>query len=500
MPRRIFRGFFAGFLLAAAGCGRWADRLSCAEAGCEWTALEWERLASLADRPNAHAAGMGPVPTDPTNRFADDPQVARLGQSFYFDPGFSGPSRQVDSLRRPALTGRSPVDQPANVSCASCHDLLRGGTDVSSIPGHVSVGAGLTDVNALPTLNAARRRSLFWNGRMQSAWGLNALVGESETTMNGSRLQTAHRLRAEYGQVVQDLFVPLVLPGDWREQVRLLPPRGKPGKPNADRPCDPTDSSEPEGDAYDCMEGADQDLIDRLFVLWAKALAAYGRLLESRDSALDRFIAEGSGSGQLPGSAQRGARLFVGKAGCIDCHSGPLLTDEGFHNLGVPQIGPGVPTVADCVPLSSCDCLSGKSCLPWGRLWGVAWQTDEATARLRELIAEHSDGPSADPAPPPIADERLKGAWRTPSLRDVALTAPYMHDGAYGTLEEVLWHYNSGGRAVTAPTVGVPSVKLKPLGLSPDEVSDLLAFLKTLTGAPLPQELGGPAGAPGSGS
>jgi cytochrome c peroxidase len=82
-------------------------------------------------------------------------------------------------------------------------------------------------------------------------------------------------------------------------------------------------------------------------------------------------------------------------------------------------------------------------------------------------------------------NDALVGKWRTPSLRDVALTAPYMHDGSLATLEDVVWHYNTGGAAESGERVGVPAAELKPLDLTDDEVADLVAFLGTLTGAPL---------------
>ncbi len=88
----------------------------------------------------------------------------------------------------------------------------------------------------------------------------------------------------------------------------------------------------------------------------------------------------------------------------------------------------------------------------------------------------------------PPTDTSLKGAWRTPSLRDVALTPPYMHDGYYRTLEEVVWHYNVGGASsATSQFDKSPAraVQLKALGLREDEQADLVEFLKTLTGAPL---------------
>jgi cytochrome c peroxidase len=111
-------------------------------------------------------------------------------------------------------------------------------------------------------------------------------------------------------------------------------------------------------------------------------------------------------------------------------------------------------------------------------------------------------------------DQSLKGAWRTPSLRDVAITAPYMHDGYYRTLEDVVWHYNNGGTAsgtddfrdsggsttgelagsmipaCAAPDPGQQTprgraAQVKPLGLTAEEMSDLVEFLKTLNGKPL---------------
>jgi cytochrome c peroxidase len=81
----------------------------------------------------------------------------------------------------------------------------------------------------------------------------------------------------------------------------------------------------------------------------------------------------------------------------------------------------------------------------------------------------------------------LLGQWRTPSLRDVALTAPYMHTGAYETLEDVVAHYNNGGAAGRGNFVGTRDPRIAPLKLSTAEVSDLVAFLRTLNGARLPE-------------
>jgi cytochrome c peroxidase len=463
-------------------CGRAADDLFCNGPGCEWSDGEWAQLAALAKLP--------PLPPDLTNRWADDAAAAALGHRLFYDTSFSGLSRQADSLRRTTTAVRAPLCQPIKVSCASCHELGRGGVDVSSIPGNVSVGAGMTDVNALPVVNAAYHKNVFWNGRLDSLWGLNLVVAESDTTMNGNRLQTAHLLATRYAEEVQAVFG-AALPPDWVSRVAGLPAVGKPGGKLA---CQAGQPIAPVSDGYDNLSADDKDLAGALLVLWAKAIASYERLLISRDSAFDRFVAEGPTSAAISTGAQRGARLFVGKASCVDCHSGPLFTDDDFHDVGVPQTGPGVPTLADCAAGAvPCDCVAGKNCLPWGAYNGLVWQRDTGPSWWALLDGGNDDAAHVAHAPPrePF-DPAIRGAWRTPSLRDVALTAPYMHDGVYRTLEEVLWHYNSGGRGVAATAVGTASVKLKPLSLTDTELADLAAFLRTLTGAPLPDALAAP--------
>jgi cytochrome c peroxidase len=89
-----------------------------------------------------------------------------------------------------------------------------------------------------------------------------------------------------------------------------------------------------------------------------------------------------------------------------------------------------------------------------------------------------------------------KGAWRTPGLRDVALTGPYMHDGLFDTLADVVWHYDQGGTSPLDPygggcdpASGASCTEIRPLGLSAQDRSDLVAFLGTLTGLPRPKRL-----------
>ena len=473
-------------VLALSGCGKFADDLFCTSEGCAWTEGEWERVASLANP--------GPPPPDRSNKYVGNPTAELLGQAFFFDPAFSGLPTQVDAINRPSPPARTPACQPLGISCATCHDLGRAGVDTTSIPGHVSVGAGWTDVNALAVVNSAYRPVVFWNGRADSLWALNVVVAESATTLNGSRLRTAHQIADRYAEpynrVFADDFGPLDIGA-----INALPPSGN-GKSTAFSGLG--GDGEPFLRAGWKYEQSDQKtMVNRILVNWAKAIAAYEYKLTSRESDFDLYVQQGPDSSAIPAAAKRGARLFAGKAGCIDCHSGTQLTDEKFHNVGVPQSGLTVPLLEDC-PASkdprnaACDCVSDAAlkCAPWGAYDGLRRlrDTDSTSPTFNRWLRTSgwSDDPTDDSRAAYVKNapaDRLKGAWRTPSLRNVALTAPYMHDGRYATLEDVVWHYNTGARNAGGEQVSPENIaaQIKPLMLTDGEAGDLVAFLKTLT-------------------
>ncbi len=483
-------------LLALTACGKLADDWFCEAEGCAWSEGEWARVAALANP--------GAPPPDASNVFVGDRNTqSRMGQAFFFDTAFSGTATEVDAIKRPSPPVRVPKGQPLGISCATCHDLARAGVDTTSVPGHVSVGAGWTDVNALPVVNSAYRPVMFWNGRADSLWALNVIVAESPTTMNGNRLRTAHQLVDRYLKSGSWTLEPVLLaefqqllgrPFDCTDlvaaiaDVETMPPDGKPG---AQAGCQQGDPSEPFGDAFDCLTPDQQKLVTTLLVIWAKAIAAYEQRLTSVDSHFDEFVSAGPSSDAISAAAKRGARLFVGKGSCVDCHSGPQLTDELFHNIGVPQTGTAVPTTADCpAGNAACDCSTdpgSRPCAPWGAYDGISKL--KASKWLRTSM--WSDTPSDSSRDAYVMRDKtdLKGAWRTPSLRNVALTAPYMHDGRYATLEDVIWHYNTGGRNAGPEQVGHPAAEIKPLLLTEGEQSDLVAFLETLTGSPVSRDL-----------
>ena len=432
-------------------------------AGCAKTTPtteEWSRISSLAN--------LGPPDPDPANKYVGDPAAERFGQMLYFDPRFSGPAIQVDTLGRQSPQARTATGTPIQISCASCHDPARGGADYTSSPGHVSVGAGWYDVNAQSTINSAYYRLKYWNGRYDSlVWQIVA-VTESGVSMNFTRLGVAwlinEHYRAEYDSVFTDHPFPTL---DAR-----FPRSGKPGQPS-----------------FDNLDEADKEAITRVYVNFAKAIAAYEFRLVSRNSEFDRWVAEGPESTRISAAARRGARLFVGKASCIECHRTPLFADDLFHNVGVPQLGVAVPREEECRAGDRCDCVNGKRCLPWG--WYTGLQALAGNTLFRIQGSRYSDNPDdasrADLYAAPLTDDK-KGAWRTPTLREISRTAPYMHNGYYRSLEEVVRHYNRGGTAEGASPAHL-SKRVRPLGLDEQEITDLVAFLRTLDGEPLPEEL-----------
>ncbi len=152
-----------------------------------------------------------------------------------------------------------------------------------------------------------------------------------------------------------------------------------------------------------------------------KAIAAFERTIIAGESDFDRWLKGDTNA--MSAEARRGFLVFAGKGNCTACHTRHNFTDDKFHNIGLKNV-----------------------------------------TNLGRFAIE--------------PDEKLKGAFKTPTLRDIARTAPYMHNGAYKTLEEVVEHYNSGG----FKNSGTPSEDMKKLNLSDKDKKALVTFMKSLTG------------------
>jgi cytochrome c peroxidase len=424
------------------------------EAGSAPTGSGGAADAGAAGSDQAGAAGASPdpvfaslsplpaVPPDPTNRFADSAAAAALGQRLFFDPVFSGPLRIDTDLGTAGQVGR--------VSCASCHSSAYL-VDNRSMPATVSIGTDIHTRNSPTLINSSFYTWTNWGGRFSAQWELPLAVAENPLTMNGNRLQLAHRIFSAYKLDYEAVFGALT--PEIGTDLTRFPASGKP------KPAATTAVPNPPDGPWEAMTAADRTIINTVLANYSKAIGAYLRLLVSRNAPFDAWVA-GEATAISP-AAQRGAHLFVGKGKCVSCHSGPTFSDNDFHALGVPQTGANVPATDD------------------GRFKDVP-PLLASIFNVNGAFSDRTDTGKLAGLTNPMPDS-AKGQFRTASLRGVALTAPYMHAGQLATLEAVIDFYDAGG--------GATAVGLSPLGLTADEKADLVAFLGTLTGDPVPATL-----------
>ena len=396
--------------------------------GVELTADTWDRIRQMAEVPALRP--------NPTNRMADDLEAARLGHRLFFEPGFS-----VDGT----------------VSCASCHDPDRAFTDGLAVAQGIEPNAR----NTPTVLNAAHQRWLTWDGRSDSLWAQALEPMENDREMAGDRLSIVRTVRDDesLATAYESLFGPLP------ELPDSLPQRARPRRDGR---------SDALSDAWADLDPRTRDDIDHVFVNLGKSLGAYQRKLLSGNAPFDRFVSAVDSGRYLPmddfdDAAVRGLELFAGEAGCWSCHAGPMLTTGEFHNIGIPPVAGGMPT--DSGRYEAVQLLKDDPFNAAGRY------SDDTTGPEARLVRGLIDSPEN------------WGRFRTPSLREVARTAPYMHEGRFETLEEVLRFYSTLEGAVQLDHH--QEKVLEPLDLSDSEIADLTAFLHSLSGSPTTPEFAG---------
>jgi cytochrome c peroxidase len=370
-----------------------------------------------------------PAPLDPTNAVSGDARAAHFGQFLFFDTRLSGNGQ---------------------VSCATCH------APASAFADGRSLAHGIDDaVRHAPALwNVADNRWFFWDGRADSLWAQALGPLENPVEHGSNRLEIVRTLQRdpELRRAYQNLFGQLP---ELSAAAAALP---------AARPV-PDDSKAPEHVAWLSLAPEERRAIDVVFSNVGKCLAAYVRLIRSDRAPFDVFV-EGLRDGD-PGklaalslSAQRGLQLFEGRGNCRMCHSGPDFTDKEFHSVRVPSPSKAL----------------GRD--P-GRYTGVTKVLTDPFNGLGEFSDDRGEAAREKLA---FLDTRTvnQGQFKTPSLRNVAVTAPYMHQGQLATLRDVLRHYSEFDDAFD-PLKGHFEQTLQPLHLTAQETDDLLAFLDSLT-------------------
>jgi cytochrome c peroxidase len=302
----------------------------------------------------------------------------------------------------------------ATVACATCHVPARAWTDGRAR----ARGLGELDRNTPTVLDAGLNRWFGWDGASDSLWSFAVKPLTHPAEMGAAARHVA-------GVVRTDGAYPCLYDGAFR------------GPPPADD--------------------------ERVLVDVAKALAAYVETLRSGRTPFDEFrdaLARGdrAAMARYPAAAQRGLKIFVGRGACSVCHFGPGFTNGEFHDVGIPfTLGPGR--------------------VDAGRHAGIKRLRSDPL-NLLGRFSDDASGASATKTRHVEPTHATFGQFKTPSLRNVALTAPYMHNGRLATLRDVVKHYSeidpdrvhSDGEAL-----------LRPLRLSDGEVDDLVAFLESLS-------------------
>jgi cytochrome c peroxidase len=431
--------------VALLGCAKEADEPA-EPANADSAARAALQALSFTEQP--------PLPPDPTNAWADSVEAARFGHRVFFDTSMSGE----------LLTGDNDGSQHAlgvrgetgKVSCAGCHLSESWYSDTRTIQQQVSLGTGWGLRRAPSLLDVGHTALLMWDGRKDSLFSQPMAVIESGVEMNSGRLYAAEMVFQNHRTEYESLFGAMPPLDDATRFPALGPKQVGCRILEGETKCKTVMRGAPgDGAEYDGMSPDDQHAVTQVIANVGKALGAYERLLTCGPSRFDQWMAGEAAA--LSDAEQRGAFLFVGKAQCNGCHSGPFLSDEKFHNVGLK------PAVVATVFLDAND-----------RGAGLGFSELQADALNSEGV--YSDG--SDGRVPTAVGPELEGAFRTPKLRCAKERPSFMHTAQLRKLSEVVSFFDRGGDIGGYPGTS----EIAPLGLTADERSDLVAFLESLSG------------------
>jgi len=366
--------------------------------------------------------------SDLSNKMSGISMAISFGKNLFFDPELSG---------------------DGTVSCATCHNPLMSWGNHQTI---TSLRPDNPSTRHVPSLLGVRyNRWYFWDGRADSLWSQAIKPIENTSEMAGSRVQVAQyiintpSLKADYEAlfgVIPELLLTTELP-------------------NSARPVS-GDGSHVEHQAWIKLSPKIRKEINRLFTNIGKSIAAFEETLVIKNTPFDEFadnITEDEGksrtyTGVLSNSALRGLKLFIGKAGCSNCHFGPNFSDGEFHHSFIrPVLLQGDLGRYDGIKKLLKDPFNGKS--------------------------EFSDSKQPTKLDYVYQNVEFRGQFKTPSLRNIAQSYPYMHTGEFKTLKSTIEYYNTISERMSPDDH--QELLLKSLSLSDPEVNDLVELLKTLS-------------------
>ena len=356
-------------------------------------------------------------PADPTNKVGLNPKAAAFGEDLFNDWRLS---------------------RGEEFACQTCHRV----TD------HLMSVRNDTPID-IPTLwNLGHNKWFFWDGRADTMWAQALGPIENPKEHDFSRTEVAALISGDinYSKVYKQLFGDIP---DFSDKDRFPEP-GKPSKDNKEA-----------NENWEKMTAKDRLAVNKVFANVGKALAAFQMTLISQKTDFDVFVEGIKEKDQqkinaLSKSSQRGLKLFLGKGKCISCHNGPAFTDSQFHDTQLPEID---------IDLGFKNARHG----------GI----EVVKESIFNAAGPFSDDPKGAYAKRTMSIKAAaanKGQFKTPGLRNVNYTQPYMHTGQFRSLIDVINFYSDmkGAQESDHP-------EIEPRNFTEQEKKDLVEFLKSIS-------------------
>jgi cytochrome c peroxidase len=351
-----------------------------------------------------------------------------------------------------AILGRrlffdSRVSRSGKISCASCHQPGKAWTDNLKTPIAIDTGSR----NTPSIYNLAANRWFFWDGRADALWSQALHPIENPHEMGNHRINVLklvfndNELDSLYRNAFDDRASRFIL--DLGNDLFL--------------------DQEKADSLFATMSEAQKYMVNLSFSNIGKAIAEFEKSLISLNSKFDLFLAD-SKSNEIRTTVFnakeiQGLQIFLGKGNCSLCHSGPNLSDGEFHYIRLKQNPLGLDS---------------------GRLGGIQNLKKSEWSSIGQFSNQDNSSLTKNLKESPLT---TWGSFKTPSLRNVSLTAPYMHDGRFNTLKEVIDHYSE--LSVAGPENRYGESIIKPLRLTEYEKMCLISFLLTLEDNKIGEEL-----------